>query len=404
MKNAAEGESRRPEGRSAPRHRFYTLHARITHTAILALVAVFTLAPVAEAGPKKVRANKTRAGVAVFTLPHSVAPDAVRAARVRVGRRARRISAARVRRVARRGQPVARTSLGLALAVNIRQASKLRVPLNRRERRASKLRRPQLLIFERRRSKPRKPESHDVLPGDDSTPTDAETTPPAPDAPESSAPDAGVQIPGGPKSTFRPPFSPVLADAEAGARVRPSGPELRPGNTTRNNTVPTAEQLDHFRRANDTLYEPHKQLVTGNFRGTTDEIIQWAAWKWGIDEDVFRAQAVQETWWDTDVAGDAGESFGLFQIKRTVHLGTYPLSVDSTAFNADYTGALFRWYYDGYATWVMDVEHGKDYEPGDAWGAIGAHFAGRWYAGGAQDYIEKVRGHQAGRTWEQRTF
>ncbi len=379
------------------------MHARITHTAILALVAVLTLAPVAEAGPKKVRANETRAGVAVFKLPHSLDPDAVRAAHVRVGRRARRISAARVRRVARRGQPVARTSLGLALAVHIRQASKLRVRLNRREWRASKLRKPRLLIFERRRSEPRRIEPYDV-PRDESTPTDAETTPPAADAPEPSAPDAGTQIPDGPKSTFRPPLSPVLSDAEAAGRVRPSGPEVRSSNTTRNNTVPTAEQLDHFRRTNATLYEPHKQLVTGNFRGTTDEIIQWAAWKWGIDEDAFRAQAVQETWWDTDVAGDAGESFGLFQIKRTVHLGTYPLSVDSTAFNADYTGALFRWYYDGHATWVMDVEHGKDYEPGDAWGAIGAHYAGRWYAGGAEDYIAKVRGHQADRTWEQPTF
>jgi hypothetical protein len=362
------------------------MHGRILRTAIIALVASLTLAPVADAGPRKVRAEKTRAGQAVFQLPRSMDPDSVRAARVRVGRRARRISAARVRRVARRAQRLARASSGE------RRARKLRVRLNRRERRAASRHKPRLLIFQKNRSEPRSVETQ----GD----SDASS----PDVPDTDGQVLDGQVPDGPKSTFRPPFSPVLSDAEAAARVRPSGPEVRPGNTTRNNTVPTAEQIDYFRRTNQTLYEPHKQLVTGNFRGTTDEIIQWAAWKWGIDEDVFRAQAVQETWWDTNVAGDAGESFGLFQIKRTVHFGTYPLSVDSTAFNADYTGALFRWYYDGHATWVMDVEHGKDYEPGDAWGAIGAHYAGRWYAGGAEDYIAKVRGHVADRTWEQSGF
>ena len=30
--------------------------------------------------------------------------------------------------------------------------------------------------------------------------------------------------------------------------------------------------------------------VTGNYTGTTDEIVRWAACKWGIDEDVVRAQ------------------------------------------------------------------------------------------------------------------
>ena len=28
--------------------------------------------------------------------------------------------------------------------------------------------------------------------------------------------------------------------------------------------------------------------VTGNFTGTTDMILQWAACKWGIDEDIVR--------------------------------------------------------------------------------------------------------------------
>ena len=42
--------------------------------------------------------------------------------------------------------------------------------------------------------------------------------------------------------------------------------------------------------------------VTGNFTGTTDEILQWAACKWGIDEDLVRAQVAIESWWDQRLA------------------------------------------------------------------------------------------------------
>ena len=34
-------------------------------------------------------------------------------------------------------------------------------------------------------------------------------------------------------------------------------------------------------------------LVDGDFAGTTDQLIQWAACKWGIDEDIVRAPADQ---------------------------------------------------------------------------------------------------------------
>ena len=44
--------------------------------------------------------------------------------------------------------------------------------------------------------------------------------------------------------------------------------------------------------------------VTGNFTGTTDQIIQWAACKWGIDEDIVRAQAAKESGWHQNAAGD----------------------------------------------------------------------------------------------------
>jgi hypothetical protein len=37
--------------------------------------------------------------------------------------------------------------------------------------------------------------------------------------------------------------------------------------------------------------------VDGQFTGTTDEIIQWAACKWGIADNILRAQAVEESTW-----------------------------------------------------------------------------------------------------------
>ena len=61
--------------------------------------------------------------------------------------------------------------------------------------------------------------------------------------------------------------------------------------------------------------DPWFDRVTGNFTGTTDEIIQWAACKWGFDEDLIRAQTAKESWWFQSSVGDNGESFGLMQMR-----------------------------------------------------------------------------------------
>ncbi len=78
--------------------------------------------------------------------------------------------------------------------------------------------------------------------------------------------------------------------------------------------------------------------VTGNFKGTTDEIIQWGACKWGIDEDIVRAMAIGESNWRMSQLGDyvsdpakcasgyttpCPTSFGILQVKHTAHPGTY---------------------------------------------------------------------------------
>ena len=45
-------------------------------------------------------------------------------------------------------------------------------------------------------------------------------------------------------------------------------------------------------------------LITGDFTGTTQEILKWAACKWGIDQDVVFAQAAVESWWQQTELGD----------------------------------------------------------------------------------------------------
>ena len=57
-----------------------------------------------------------------------------------------------------------------------------------------------------------------------------------------------------------------------------------------------------------------------------DEVFQWVAAKWGLSPDVVRAVAYVESRWRMSMAGDGGVSFGLMQVKSTVHQGTAPLS------------------------------------------------------------------------------
>ena len=148
-----------------------------------------------------------------------------------------------------------------------------------------------------------------------------------------------------------PPGSPLPSDAECAARVRPAA-EVRARNEPYNRTRGISGM------SNDHLFS----RVTGNYTGTTDEIIQWAACKWGFDEDVVRAQSVIESWWDQrthgDLTSDPGscppgrpigydghpgqcvDSWGLQQIRHTTFRWAFPSfevapAISSTAWNVD---------------------------------------------------------------------
>ncbi|MGH2926279.1 MAG: hypothetical protein ACRDK1_09960 [Solirubrobacterales bacterium] len=188
-----------------------------------------------------------------------------------------------------------------------------------------------------------------------------------------------------------------LTSEQAANRVQPSSWEPRPDNRTANGTVPGTAQLRDWRKQSDM---PYARFVDGGFRGTTDEIIQWAAYKWGFRPGVLRAVATVESWWHQSAVGDNGDSFGLFQVRRPYHCrGECRIARDSTAFNADYYGGILRAYYDGKMTWLNTVERGRDYRAGDLWGSVGAWYAGRWWTDPAKQYIRTVCARLAERTW-----
>src|ERR1700676_4844952 len=135
---------------------------------------------------------------------------------------------------------------------------------------------------------------------------------------------------------------PALSDRAAARLVHRSSWEPRPDNAAPNQHAPSAADLAYFRAHSEM---PYKGRVTGAFSGTTDEIIQWAAYKHVLDPDLLRAVAAVESWWHMSTNGDNGDSFGLFQIRRPYHCCDF-LAANDSAFNADYYGAIIRSYYD----------------------------------------------------------
>ena len=166
--------------------------------------------------------------------------------------------------------------------------------------------------------------------------------------------------------------------------------------------------------------------VDGAFTGTTEQILRWAACKWGVDEDLVKAQAAAESWWRQTTKGDwSGEpaacppghrlgadgrpgecpqSYGILQNRYPYERSAWPGINQSTAMNADTAYAVWRACFEGYERWLNDVERGRPYVAGDAWGCAGRWFSGRWHTRAAEDYIRKVDRYLQQRVWEQPNF
>lgn len=181
--------------------------------------------------------------------------------------------------------------------------------------------------------------------------------------------------------------------------------EPRPENSRANHRVPSKKMLAAWRKTSEM---PYKRFVDGHFRGTTDEIIQWASHKWGIDTNTMRSVATVESWWKMSTRGDNGDSFGLFQVRRPYHCrGDCAIAGRYTAFNADYYGGIIRSYFDGKQTWLNTVTgNGRPYRAGDLTGSMGAWYSGRWYSTERpiDPYINDIRARRTEKTWLQPYF
>jgi autotransporter family porin len=219
-----------------------------------------------------------------------------------------------------------------------------------------------------------------------------------------------------------PPGSTLPSGAACAAAV-PRNPnfEPRPGNYTANNTVPSSADLALMRSTanNGGVPAGTYNLVDGNFTGTTDEILQWGACKWGFDENLVRAIADNESGWYQSGAGDltydlslcpagavydGGEcalSYGIMQVKSTDYTGTFPYSHTSTALDVDYKLAYQRACFEGKIAYLGELS--PNYPNGDEnnmlWGCVDQWYSGGWWDGTNDLYLNQVQSIIAAQPW-----
>jgi len=226
------------------------------------------------------------------------------------------------------------------------------------------------------------------------------------------------------------PHSQLPSGAECAAAVSSDSWEPRPDNYVANHTVPTPEEVARFHaHPIKGTFAPLSDFarIDGQFTGTTDQILRWSACKWGIDEDVVRAEAVVESHWHQDDLGDqttdrslcprgsgfkgawdgttCWQSYGILQVKFS-NWGGWPWTKDSTAFNSD-----LRW---GYQRACMngDIHYLGDKLPSPGypsypngttdemvWGCMGDFYSGGWFDEGAVKYIAEVKAALAAKPW-----
>jgi Bacterial Ig domain len=235
-------------------------------------------------------------------------------------------------------------------------------------------------------------------------------------------------------------------DAACAAEI-PWEREMVSANAGPNSTKPSQAQLDAF-EANGYAANVYNgtwayRRVDGQYTGTTDMIFRWAACKWGIDEDLIRAQATNEDWawnqaqsggdkrtlysqcvnggfkslWDYQCSSCCYQSWSIFQTKVVYNWPTWPMIHSSTAFAADFHYASMRSCMDGDLAgyFAGRPEYNGHTYAGDIasgnlstimWGCVGYHYSGNWYNGnstyGAIWYIDHVKSAMAAKSWKTR--
>ncbi|HEU5343825.1 MAG TPA: hypothetical protein VFU60_05745 [Ktedonobacterales bacterium] len=225
------------------------------------------------------------------------------------------------------------------------------------------------------------------------------------------------------------PGATLPSEAYCAAHIQRSSWEPRPQNTAANQRVPSGAQLAALSvwgaaMGLDPRADQLRQQMTGGFTGTTDEILQWVACKWGVPVDIVRAEAVIESSWLQSTQGDqtsdqsvcppgtwnggsCNQSYGILQIKYQYNTSAWPMSRDDTAFSAEYVYGIIRACYEGWTTYLrsMTPQPGYPaYHAGDLWGCLGRWYSGGWYDQGAIDYIAKVKAVYDQKPWRSPGF
>lgn len=224
-----------------------------------------------------------------------------------------------------------------------------------------------------------------------------------------------------------PPGAKLPSGAQCAQWVRASpSAETRPANKTFNHNAGQRAGRGFFPAGDSPQVKELAPLISGDFNGTTQEILRWAACKWGINQNIVFAQAAVESWWRQDQLGDWGtdaklcpkghgigidgkpgecpQSYGILQNKYPYEQTTWPGIGASTAMNADAAYAFWRSCYDGYEVWLNDEPRGQRYHAGDLWGCVGRWFAGNWYTPAADGYIHQVQSYLHEQIWSQPGF
>ncbi len=249
--------------------------------------------------------------------------------------------------------------------------------------------------------------------------------------PPPAAPSPPPAEPSPPPSTtpihFRtlPPGAVLPTGAECAHWVRESPErEIRPGNQPANHTIGRHVGAHFFAGDTPPANQRIAPRINGDFTGTTEEILRWAACKWGINQQVVFAQAAAESWWRQGLLGDRGtdgsacppgrkptrkhpqcaQSYGILQNRYSSEKSAWPGLGDSTAMSADTAYAIWRACYDGDETWLNTVQHVGRYHRGDLWGCVGRWLTGRWHTPPAQQYIAKVQAYLHERIWLTKRF
>jgi len=171
----------------------------------------------------------------------------------------------------------------------------------------------------------------------------------------------------------------------------PAYAEIRPGNAGPNQTAGRPTDPSKFYGAES--WRPYYEKINGACTGTTEQILEWAAKKWGFDQlgyaDMAKAIAVVESWWRQETIGPNGE-VGILQV-RDVWPDWEPARW-STAYAADYAMAVIRSHYDG-NSWLGNQTKG------DLRGAVAAWECGCAY-NGSNWYANRVFGYYDSKPWK----